>query len=126
MLMSALAIAMGFAARDCGAADGAAVPLAIVLTPSLWRVETKAGDAVELKESNGVVTLTYDVVLSDYKRVGHVSSVKGGFKLLLKEPLALAPSQLRIMFDGSGIGGDNTLRPLDQDEKGELLSYQPH
>jgi len=126
MLMTAMALAVGFSATYLAAdvADIAAMP--IPLTPSLWHVEATAGDTVDLEESNGVVTLTYDVALSDYNRVGHVSRVKGGFKLLLKEPLALGPSQLRVMFDGSGIGGDNSLRPLIQDEKGEQLSYEPH
>ncbi|MEI8197355.1 MAG: hypothetical protein WCI73_15770, partial [Phycisphaerae bacterium] len=127
MLMSAMALAMGFAASVCAANDGgAAATTPVPLTSALWRVEAKAGDTVDLKESNGVVTLTYDVALSDYKRVGHISMVKGGFKLLLKEPLALSLAQLRVLFDGSGIGADNSLRPLIQDETGELLSYEPH
>jgi hypothetical protein len=124
-LICALAFAMGFVASARAAHDGTTTT-AVPLTPDLWRVEAMAGDAVDLKEANGVVTLAYDVALSNYKRVGHISMVKGGFKLLLKEPLALAPAQLRILFDGSGIGGENSLRPLIQDETGELLSYEPH
>jgi hypothetical protein len=124
-MICALAFAMGFVASARTAHDGNTTT-PVPLTPDLWRVEAMAGDAVDLKESNGVVTLTYDVALSDYKRVGHISMVKGGFKLLLKEPLALSPAQVRIMFDALGISEGNMLRPLIQDETGELLSYEPH
>lgn len=124
MFLSALALAMGISAR-LSAADGAATT-PVPLTPELWRIEAKAGDTVDLKESNGVVSLTYDIALAEYKRIGHISMVKGAFRLLLKEPLTLTPAQLRILFDGSGIGADNSLRPLIQDETGEVLSYEPH
>jgi hypothetical protein len=105
---------------------GPGEPVAVPFSADKCRIEAGVGDKVEMAERGGVLTLTYDVALSDYKRVGHISMVKGGFKLLLKEPLVLSPSQLRIMFDGMNIRGDNSLRPLIQDEKGELLSYEPH
>ncbi len=124
--MSVLALAMGLTAEERAGADTIPASAEIPLSPALWRIDSKAGDTVEMREAEGVATLTYDVGLSEYKRVGHVSMVKGGFRLLLKEPLALSPTQLRILFEGSGIGGDSSLRPLIQDEKGELLSYEPH
>ncbi len=126
MSVLALALAMGLAPRECAAAEAISASGKVPLSLDRWRVEAKAGDTVEMKEADGVVTLTYDVAIPEYKRVGHISMVMGGFRLLLKEPLALSPAQLRILFDGSGIGGDNLLRPLIQDEKGETISYEPH
>lgn len=105
---------------------GTEEPATVAVSPDTWRIEAAAGDTVEMAGRDGVLTLTYDVAFADYKRVGHISMVKGGFKLLLKEPLALSPAQVRVLFDGSGIGGDNSLRPLIQDETGELLSYEPY
>jgi hypothetical protein len=129
-MVLAMVIPALLTAEDGGKPATTAVPL----TPALWRVEAKAGDTVDLKESNGVVTLTYDVAFSEYRLYTYESSVKGGFKLLLKEPLILSPAQLRILFDGSGIDQSDHvtppvvhgLRPLIQDETGELLSYEPH
>ncbi len=118
-------LAAGVAALGSDAAQERAMAF-IPLTLADWRLEVKTGDAVDLKESEGVFTLAYDVVLADYLRVGHASFIKGEFKLLLKKPLPLTPSQARVMFDALGVGGDNTLRPLLQDETGEVLSYEPH
>ena len=105
-----------------------AVPAApaVAFTPDTCRLEVAAGDKVEMKDSGGVLTLTYDVAVDKYKRIGHQSFRQGTFRLLLKNHVTVAPDQARVLFDAIGISDKASLRPLLQDQNGEFLSYTPH
>ena len=102
-----------------------AVP-AVAFTSDACRLEVATGDKVQLTESGGIVTVTYDVAIAGYKRVGHQSFRLGVFRLLLQAPVSVSETQARVLFEAVGLGERAALRPLIQDASGELLSYTPH
>ncbi|MBC2602694.1 beta-galactosidase [Puniceicoccus vermicola] len=99
-----------------------------VLNVDDWKVEIREGDTVRLLSSeDDLLAVDFDVAVDRSQMVGHVRRKEGGFRLLLKEPIALAPEDQRVVFEVrmKGVKEDTyQVRPLLEDENGETISYR--
>lgn len=109
-----------------GAASGQEKDLPVTPT-SLWIVSASPGDTVELSQASGVLKARYSVTVNTTRQVGHQTLRDASFTLLLAEPVTLTPEQVRVYFEARSDAPAKTIaiRPLIQDENGELLSYEP-
>jgi len=95
-----------------------------------WQVETKPGDTVGLRDAQGTLALDLDLDVKDTILHGHVTFNQATARLLLKQPIKLAPDQRRVIFEACGIDKKPEkesflqLLPLIRDAEGEVLRYE--
>ena len=110
------------------ASDSSVMP---VLPPTQWTVQAAPGDKVELSDKDGCLGISFTVAIKKLDK-GWMSRNQGVFRILLKNPVALADDRERVIFDVSGMEMEREGRyklamlPIIRDETGELLVYQPY
>ncbi len=110
------------------ASDSSVVP---VLPTAQWTVQSAPGDKVELSDKDGCLGISFTVAIKKLDK-GWMSRNQGKFRILLKNPVALADDRERVIFDVSGMEMEREGRyklamlPIIRDETGELLVYQPY
>ncbi len=108
-------------------------PVVPHLPTDLWRVGAQPGDRVELKESDGILTVDYDIDVDQTHQVGHQTFNQVAFRLLLKQAVPLDEPHRRIIFEAAGLSDHDSavnkrvlICPVIVDQNGEYLIYTPY
>ena len=130
--MRTTTILLSFAASIALTTQAAAEATVNILPTSQWRVESREGDKIDLKDHEGVLRIGFDVKVDQTYQLGHLSFKQGTFRLLLDGPVTLQDEQTRVIFEAKGFikqrnrSGNLQLMPLIRDESGEILIYEPY
>ena len=108
-------------------------PVVPNLPTTQWQVEAKAGDRVDLKERDGILTVDYDITVDQTHQVGHQTFNQVSFRLFLKKAVSLEEQHRRIIFEAAGLSDHDPnpnnrllICPVIVDQSGERLIYTPN
>jgi hypothetical protein len=98
---------------------------------SQWQIEPAEQSRADLRDTDGVLQVNYDIRNLESFQAGHVSTLQGRVKLLLKQPIELDEQVKRVYFEARGVRESSRaatqvlLLPLLRDASGEQLAYVP-